>query len=452
MRQLISNIICWCGGANLAILAQCPEERGKFESLGTGIIMTALLSGLAMSFALFTLFTQEFQNRNWVLSGVIFFWIIIIFSIDWSLIKTMYKKREMKALDWIKYIAGILFRFMVAGAISFTVAKPLEVKLFQSRLETEVLLNRSHVFREQDKNMKEEVARDSSNLANQQARLDDVNGERLAGCQDPDFLALIVELGKLEKELNGLKNKNTSLRSENRALYNREDCIIRDTLGQRVGMELKCRTQYNRNNKRVNSLAREINSINQKISNREKEASDIKEQWTKSLLSRQENAENSADLALAEFENNQQQRIEQEEVQNVSLNFYQPNLMTYIEAIHSLEKKEEGKYIFYTRWLIFMVILLIDTAPIIIKLLIKRGSYEEIFDRIQYEQLVQQKQMKFLADRERIANERLIKDIDAIQGHLLREAMTQYYADEHKSMAMRYKDYFTIDQNDNAND
>lgn len=452
MRQLISNIICWCGGANLAILAQCPEERIKFESLGTGVIVTALLSGLAMTFALFSLFTEDFKHKNEVLGGVILFWIIIIFSIDWSLIKTMHKKKEMSPMDWVKYIAGVVFRFMVAGAISFTVAKPMEVKIFQSRLEPEVQLNRSDVFREQDEQMREEAVRDSSNLANTQTRLDDIIVERQGGCQVPDYLALNTEIRELEQERNGLAAKKTKLQSENRTLYNRRDCIIRDSLGQRIGMTDKCRTPYNRNRRMINSLTQQMSSADQAIAAKTAEANDIKEQWLNSLQSRQENAEASVELAVVEYDNNQQQRLEQEEVQNKSLNYYKPNLMTYIEAIHTLEKKEEGKYIFYTRWLVFLVILLIDTAPIMIKLLSKRGSYEEIFERIQYEQQVQQAQMQFLADRERIANERLIKDIDAIQGHLLREAMAQYYADEYKNMGTRYKDYFTTDQNDDAND
>ena len=64
---------------------------------------------------------------------------------------------------------------------------------------------------------------------------------------------------------------------------------------------------------------------------------------------------------------------------------YKPNLITYIKAMSTLEAKSDGEFVFYVRWLIFFLILMVDTAPIIIKLLFKRGSYEEIVERIEYE-------------------------------------------------------------------
>lgn len=446
MRKFFSNFVCWCGGADLTILNQCPEERNKFESLGTGVIVTALLSGIAMAFALFSLFTEDFFNKNWILGAFIAFWTFIIFSIDWSLIKTMRKKEKMSLGDQLKYFAGVLFRFMVAGAISFTITKPLEVRLFQSRLETEVVKNKYAVFKEENARMDQGARMDSSAMANANNTLETILKERRTGCQEPKFISLTTEMGQLEKEKESLKAKLRAFQSENLRLYNRSDCIIYDTNGKIVRLTDKCERLHSQNQNRMNAITSKIQSIANEIGIKKQEADGIYSSWATSLNTQQSVASDSRTTAQSQFSENQTARNKQITEQNIGLENYKPNLMTYIEAIHTLEKRDEGRYVFYTRWLLFLVILLIDTAPIVIKLLSKRGPYEQILERIEYEQKVQQEQLRFLANKEKSANEGLISDVEAMQRYLLREAMEHYYKNEVKNMGTRYQDYFYTDQ------
>ena len=80
----LNYFLCWAGGADLDILAQCPEERSKFQALGLGVLVTCSMAFISMGFALFSLYSEPFSGRKFILPLFMVFWSIVIFSIEVS--------------------------------------------------------------------------------------------------------------------------------------------------------------------------------------------------------------------------------------------------------------------------------------------------------------------------------------------------------------------------------
>ena len=95
---------------------------------------------------------------------------------------------------------------------------------------------------------------------------------------------------------------------------------------------------------------------------------------------------------------------------------------------------------------------MVDTAPIIIKLLFKRGSYEEIVERIEYERMAHQSVLRFTAMKEREVNKILINDVSISQNEIIRSALNSFQEDETQNMQQNFRSYFrtgNIQQNQN---
>jgi len=65
------------------------------------------------------------------------------------------------------------------------------------------------------------------------------------------------------------------------------------------------------------------------------------------------------------------------------------------------------------------VIICIDTSPIVVKLLTKRGVYEEMVE-------ADEDRMRFLSKQESLSNKFLIKDLALAQKDILSEAVKQW--------------------------
>jgi hypothetical protein len=104
-------------------------------------------------------------------------------------------------------------------------------------------------------------------------------------------------------------------------------------------------------------------------------------------------------------------------------------LLARFEAMSELTKKNST--VKYASWFIFILFVLIEASPILVKLLSQRGPYDELFDKEEYEKLVEYKKQKIKAkvlannylellkqkdelqtEAEKRNNENLIKDIE----------------------------------------
>jgi hypothetical protein len=70
-------------------------------------------------------------------------------------------------------------------------------------------------------------------------------------------------------------------------------------------------------------------------------------------------------------------------------------LLARFEAMSVLTR--ENKVVNYASWFIFILFVLIESSPILVKLLSQRGPYDELFDKEEYEKLIEYKKQKVKA-------------------------------------------------------
>jgi len=96
---------------------------------------------------------------------------------------------------------------------------------------------------------------------------------------------------------------------------------------------------------------------------------------------------------------------------------YTNNFITQVEALGNLTSK-----MFTTMWwtsiLIMLLFVTIETAPIIVKLLSKKGPYDELLERIEYEHFLEQQ--KIISDKNEEINNLLveIQSINKLKGEV----------------------------------
>ena len=128
-----SHFLWWCSGAYQDILRQCPSEQIRYAGLGGVLLATFVLASLSGGYAVYSVF----DNGLWAF-GFAIVWGLIIFNFDRFLVSTMRKYGVSRSRQW--WLA--LPRFALALLIGLTIARPLELKIFEKEIEVQVAANR----------------------------------------------------------------------------------------------------------------------------------------------------------------------------------------------------------------------------------------------------------------------------------------------------------------------
>jgi hypothetical protein len=216
--SIIYKFFCWCSGARLYILKQCPSEYNKFYGIGVIVFLTGLMATLSGGYAFYTVF------RNLALSAAFgLFWGFIIFSIDWYIVSSLRKQQNK-----LKELSMAIPRFILAVLISFVVSMPLKMKLFEKEIEQQILFDQqqskisyqdllskefSDISRLEEDNSK---LRAEINLKEQQrSTLFTMIVEEAEGMsptkrvgKGPVYTEKKIEYDKIDRELNQLRENN----------------------------------------------------------------------------------------------------------------------------------------------------------------------------------------------------------------------------------------------------
>jgi hypothetical protein len=131
-RSSNTNFLHWCAGAHQPLLRKYPSESSKYSGLGGVILATFVLATLAGGYAMYTVF----GNVPLALAfGIV--WGLIIFNFDRFLVSTMRKYGVSKN----KQLWMTLPRILLALLIGLTIARPLEMKIFDKEINTKMAEN-----------------------------------------------------------------------------------------------------------------------------------------------------------------------------------------------------------------------------------------------------------------------------------------------------------------------
>jgi Domain of unknown function (DUF4407) len=128
-----SHFLWWCAGAYQDLLKDCPSEQTKYAGLGGVLLATFVLAALSAGYAIYSVFNDPL----WAITFAII-WGLIIFNFDRFLVSTMRKYGVAKR----KQIWMAVPRLVLALLIGFTIARPLELKIFEKEIDVQIMANR----------------------------------------------------------------------------------------------------------------------------------------------------------------------------------------------------------------------------------------------------------------------------------------------------------------------
>lgn len=136
----ITRFFLICSGANLSILKRTPTEINKYVGIGATIFFTGVFAAIAAGYALSTLFDNYF-----LIVPIALLWGVMIFNLDRFIVSTMKKKGSF----W-KDFASATPRLVLACLIAIVIAKPLELKIFETEIQAELVKMEQEQFKIQD--------------------------------------------------------------------------------------------------------------------------------------------------------------------------------------------------------------------------------------------------------------------------------------------------------------
>lgn len=131
------NEFLWiCAGVNRKVIRQCPTDYAKYAGSGGTILFTALMAMLSGGYAMFFVFHSM---KIAALFGL--FWGLLIFNLDRYIVNTMYSDGK-PTISWLELMAG-LPRIIMAIFLGIVISTPLEMKIFEGRIDHQLQLNNS---------------------------------------------------------------------------------------------------------------------------------------------------------------------------------------------------------------------------------------------------------------------------------------------------------------------
>jgi hypothetical protein len=148
----------FCSGVEASILEKCPSDRNKYAGIGATVFFTGVLAFFSSAYALFTVFDSYWAS---IAFGLV--WGLMIFNLDRYIVMSM-KSNGKWWRDW--FVA--LPRIALAVLLALVISKPLEMKIFEKEIQSELVQMEQEVFKNQEDRVK---ARFQAEIENHRAQI-----------------------------------------------------------------------------------------------------------------------------------------------------------------------------------------------------------------------------------------------------------------------------------------
>ena len=427
----VSDFLIICSGANKDILQKCPTERVKFIGIGATIFLTAMMAAVSGGYAIYFVF-------NNIAVSIVFgcFWAVIIFNLDRYIVSSIKKTGKFKEEFWMA-----LPRLLIALVLAISISKPLELRLFENRIAKEMAEQNQNDIDNFDQTFKDDIQKFNDQLKGIDDEL--MTKKQSIFSTDPQYSKLMEKKKPLENEKatkeqtitsnRGIISRNyvrVARRNRNDEIYyqNEPNQIARNKMSENRTLNGELTTI----NGSLKDLADQITKRETELAVLIKKVED-ETQTTKSTIAAQiQNKQNSYGNDKADYQNKAKNSTD---------------LLARLEALGSLKKL--GNAVWWASAIITLLFVLLETAPVTVKLLSKRGPYDEVLDRIEYENFIEQKKLisdrnddintylkistdknKLKLDAELKGNKELLESIAMAQGEIAKLAVEKWKLEE----------------------
>ena len=166
-----------CAGADLPLLEapDCRTDHAKYVGVGTAVFFTAVFASISSSYALYYVFKSPFV----VNLGLV--WGLFIFSLDRYIVSTM-----RKGVGWQREWGLAAPRLVIAFFLALVISKPLELKIFDQEITTQLrVMNIEKVAAQEAKlRQKNDVLRPRLESENQRLTAETANMQQQRDAQE----------------------------------------------------------------------------------------------------------------------------------------------------------------------------------------------------------------------------------------------------------------------------
>ncbi len=329
----LQKFLIWSAGADQEILSReiCLTEKYKYESIGTTVVLTSIMALLSGGYALFAVF-----GSVPIAMALGSFWSVIIFNLDRFFLLTASRRKSES--QWRFYLVSVPIRLGIAVSLSFVIAKPLELRLFEIEIN-------------------QEIERVNNEINNQNNQIKDANERRrqetfISAPETKEIEEIKVKTAKLNERRAKLADESKGAILEGGKEYDGKGITATPGDGS-VRQSYKKIQEFSDN---------EIQQIDEQL-----KSLDIKE---KGLLQKREG--NLPKLLS--------QKI-------ISTEEKAKGVLAQISALERLSEKDPA--VKATNQLIVLLFIIIEISPILVKMLASSGLYEELVMQEENERTIQ---------------------------------------------------------------
>jgi hypothetical protein len=155
--EKLENFFIFCSGIDRNILAETPTERNKYAGIGATVFFTGVFAMVASNYALYTVF-----NDVYISSGFGLLWGLLIFNLDRYIVSSLKKKGH-----FFRDFGLALPRIVLAVIISIVISKPLELKIFETEINAEIISMQQEKRKEHEDLLKSRYQNDIDKVENE---------------------------------------------------------------------------------------------------------------------------------------------------------------------------------------------------------------------------------------------------------------------------------------------
>ncbi|MEL6843309.1 MAG: DUF4407 domain-containing protein [Bacteroidota bacterium] len=378
-----------CAGAYVKILDACPSEHTKYVGIGATIFLTACLAVISGTFAINTLVD------NFAVSGLFgILWGALIFNLDRYIVSSIRKEGRV----WHEFGLA-LPRMILAVLISLVITKPIEVELFRNQIDSELYAYTSELQKEAEFKLDQKLGIDS--LRQKLGRVDSL---RIQYKQMRDSKPKSFDYEELSSEYRQAKSSYDSLvtvykprlsANQNRInyLWNTYAKRIYDTddNGKKVFVRWDYPKKYAQQTNRLTQinkdLEKELAEKKQALSLLEKDRKSARSAFNANIEEELKFLASQRDEITEELKSREAQREAALPGVREKAEKYGVGLPAKIQTLEHM--KDNDSSIWWMSNLIVLLFIMLETSPVFVKLITKRGPYDYLLSRIEHHKKVE---------------------------------------------------------------
>jgi len=377
----------WCAGADQDLLSKCETDHEKYLGIGLTIFLTAVLATISGSFAIGTLISE---TKYVMAMGL--FWGFIIFNLDRFVVLSITKENNFG-----KEFLAALPRFILAIIIAIVISTPIEIALFETQInyqiETDALKRKNDIVLQ---NVKvHNLAGLQTNKEEMELAISELDSLKYTEPTSTEYLQLKANYQNAKKEHGKVLNQYNPKISKNKREINdiKTNSSYKHTVEKKIPNpkgdgsvlivdEVEIQPKW-RN--RIIVLEAENSKYNQQIAEKAKRLNNLTQQVNSERKKFEVNMEQQISEGREQASKIQEEFAKKDSIKNIDVargieasEMYSQGFFSRLEALHNLGVNADGtkNSMYWARWMIWLLFVVIETAPIFVKLVVKQGAYD----------------------------------------------------------------------------